>query len=214
MVLYYSCNQCNFRRRLSYVYRGYILDGERSVKMEQRHAWCAICNDISPIECIERGAEELDCLKRTLSELRSFRDNPLDVSMLGKYQRSRVENAAATIIAIEKSETDWLDWRKARQSGPKCLRCGTGFELVPVSEAESLPHGGCGGMLECTFTVHSFNGPAIYAHIYDIEGRLVEQGRQPVPATSGFGWDYEPMPLFQTGDWPEGRGDDPPTNLE
>lgn len=175
----YTCDRCNYQRSPRYLDRVYVLDGDRTVVMEQRHFWCGTCEGISVGESLERDKEIVEWYASRLRELRE-------------------RGAAESIAEIDQLEADWQEWRNARTAPQKCLRCGSPAPDLPPSGMSSFEHGGCGGLLVCMYPVGSSNGPATHAHRYDINGQLLELGSKPKYVPERLTWDYEPMELFSS----------------
>ena len=96
----------------------------------------------------------------------------------------------------ERFESEWDEWRSKRKDPASCLKCGNPVDYVPASNCEPLSHVGCGGTIQCSMTVASFNGPATYPHLYDVDGVFLTQGRRPISVHGQFLREYVPMQLF------------------
>jgi hypothetical protein len=200
MGLTYTCNRCDFTRKLQYLPRQYLLPGGRELLMVQRHIWCAICNDITVAESFEPDRGITQFYQNRLAELREWVVNPPDLSTIkSKQHRAAIENAAESLASLEKNlailDETWQEWRALRTAGQKCLRCGNTDISVPEEDTSSIEHFGCGGVIECEFWVASVCAPATYAHSYDPDGVLIEVGKKPT-RMDGVGWTYAPMELF------------------
>lgn len=197
MILHYECDQCDYKRDMRYLPRVYDLGNECYVPMSQRHTWCKECNEITVLECLEQEPSHLEFVETRLSELREMVANPPEnIESLRRAQRSRFKRAPDIIREIEKEQSLWDEWKNKRKSPAKCLKCGNESNIIPESEASDLLHLGCGGTIKCTLTVHSFNGPQTYAHVYSIEGELLELGKKPMSKSGSLEWAYESMEEF------------------
>ena len=202
MVFHYHCDRCGVDRTLRYLPREYLLPSGRTLPIEQRHIWCSVCNDITVAESFSRNESILEFQENRLRELRELKEHPpAEMSRLSRHQRFQVENAAKRLAELEgylkEAGEARREWKGVRTAPQKCLRCGNTEVEVPAEPEASLNHVGCGGTLVCSITVHSYNGPAEYAHTYDPNGALLEFGRKPVRVPGQFEWGYVPMELFQ-----------------
>lgn len=87
----------------------YRLDGGALLRTEQTDAWCYSCSRIIAAESLP----SLDELDRRIRDL----DNPdnLILKVFGRAELARERTELPTRLA----------WRAARQSGPRCLECGS-----------------------------------------------------------------------------------------
>jgi hypothetical protein len=197
MSVTYTCDRCNYKRSLHYLPRAYVLDSDRTIQMEQRHFWCHTCGEIAVGEALHRNPDILKLQSERLSELRELASLPEEaVDQLRHHERFRAERAVEMMEEIRRIDADWQEWRAVRTSPQKCLRCGSAAPDLPPSELSSFEHGGCGGLLVCTFPISSFNGPAVHAHLYDVDGRFLKQGAKPKRIPGELHWRYEPLELF------------------
>ena len=142
-------------------------------------------------------ASELEYIQESLQQLRALRDSPpADPSSLRRHERVRIERAADTIREIERAESEWHEWRSRRQAPARCLKCEVPIEHVPGSDCEPLDHIGCGGTIHCSVTIASFNGPAERAHVYTVDGVLLELGKKPRHVPGQLAPEYVSMELF------------------
>lgn len=197
MFLHYHCDRCGFHRDLMYLPRVYSLGNGRSVPMYQRHVWCSTCCDISPAESLEPDASAREYVAKRRRELVHLRDrSPEEVAKLPPYERRTAQWAPKALSDWNIADRDLAEWHARRTAPAKCLRCGTRVVDLPANERQELTHGGCGGTIQAPADISSSNGPATYAHVYDIDGNLLEIGRKPRLIPGQFKPEYEPMELF------------------
>jgi len=197
MFLHYHCDRCGFHRDLMYLPRVYSLGDGRSVPMYQRHFWCSTCCDISPAESLEPDAPAREYATKRRQELADLRDlSPEEVAKLPRHKRHTAQWASKALAEWDIADQELAEWRARRTAPARCLRCGTPVADLPASEWQELTHGGCGGTIQASADNSSSNGPAIHAHVYDVDGSLLEIGRKPKHAPGQFEWAYEPMELF------------------
>jgi hypothetical protein len=196
-MFHFTCDRCGLHRDIRYLPRVYELARDRYVTMEQRHIWCSGCNDISVCESLVRSETHLEHIRNALQKCRALRDNPpQDLSTLKRFERDEIERAPRVVREIEQEERDWQEWRAQRSAPVRCLKCSSPVEYVPSDDWQSLAHAGCGGTLQCTASIGSFNGPATYPHIYDVNGVFLERGRKPKLRPGQLNPEYVPMELF------------------
>src|SRR3954469_8488879 len=123
-MFHFTCDVCGLHREMRYIPRVYLLGQERFVPMEQRHFWCASCDDISVCESLVRPRVTLEMFRDQLQRYRDMRDNPpSDLAALSNHERYDVEHAPEMIRELEQTERDWEEWRARRSAPVRCLKC-------------------------------------------------------------------------------------------
>lgn len=194
----YACDRCEFKLFVNFVPRVYALDAERSVEMDQRHFWCAACDQFSVCESLDQDPQDVEIAAQRLHELRLSAD-PHKRDSLPRHLQYDRELAAEWVAVFEAAERDRQEWRSRRAAPAKCLKCGAAARDVPLTRHGEFRHGPCGGTIRSRSRIGSACGGAqTHPHVYDVDGNLLQQGSKPVrhvyapdPQT-----EYEPLELF------------------
>ena len=187
------CTGCDYKTRERYVPMElyYCLPDGMIVPGKRRRGWCHECDGYGDIESLAvnemervlmRRLEDLTALNATVERLnchwwRHFHRAELEAAIL---ERQEIQSEIRGLQAI-------LPLLKARQSGPRCLRCGSGrtqpVTFDPISGLSYDFRHDCGGQLR---EVPREEDPDPIRFMFrmstywlDTEGRIIGTGDQP-----------------------------------
>jgi hypothetical protein len=166
-----KCDRCDYKSEYwSSWYYYHLVTGHQFPSPSQR-IWCFDCNRLTKaellpalvsVEQLEQQVEELKARGNdvaAVAERAAFLKTPLD-------PQQEFERELDCLLAK-------LNWRRTRQSPPRCLRCtGTNY-FSPMCEGKPFAHPQCGGRLVFEYCGHAI--PSRYQAV-DGEGLPIEGG--------------------------------------
>ena len=131
----------------------YELPNGKALNLERSIGWCNKCSSLTPVEEIQSLEDEMECLsslRKDLSKERKLRFT----AFKKKFFNNSVKSLKLNIAELEQR----IEWRKSRQSPPRCLKCSSMDILrvvIPAYTKSTIPlsfkHPECGGKLYCNF---------------------------------------------------------------
>jgi hypothetical protein len=183
-VIHFRCDTCNFELDIDYLPREYVLEGGRTISMQQRHIWCKDCKKITVAEAFQQDPNEKKMVRRfRASHRRKLKQNEFEYD----YQRELCQKWLSESLEFDR---DFKEWLRRRSAPSCCLRCGNEDIVIPETRYADIRHPVCGGILKYTLTVWGGTFHCPEAHKYTINGALIAFGYRP-PIFMGD----EPKPL-------------------
>jgi hypothetical protein len=139
-----SCDRCDYSETLYDQPVAYEFADGSTEPISTSPGWCGQCDQAVLVE--------------RLPEVANLEKDIAEIEMGGEYLSSLTESGES--VADQK---DWLlrmrDWRARRETGPKCLVCGS-VAIHPFPEADpdaetewmAISHPDCGGSLQARCT--------------------------------------------------------------
>lgn len=138
-------------------YLVYLLDDGTTLGIVQSDYYCQACDRFVVGEHIETIAE----LENRINEIKN--DPQSDARRFAEFIGNIPRQIAELHVRI--------NWRKQRQSPPKCLECGT-MEILPIPNQEEFAHPATGQRMKVK--EHGFASAARWQATFTPEGDLIE----------------------------------------
>ena len=149
MIYEIRCDGCDYIQRLSESPRIYNIPSGENIYIETQCAWCSSCSCGVEAERVRTLMEIQSDLDALIAKEPEMLEGVKDTMQPDETIESALERAVLHL-------TQRRDWRKSRQSPPKCLECGS-MEITPFlkrdhyelkdGDFETVEHSGCGGQL-------------------------------------------------------------------
>ncbi len=133
----------------------YCLSDGRFVSIARNLAWCSSCNNFAPVEYLPDEKELEEKLVAASDQLK-IKQQPKEYRAYGLIKRLAWPKASELKFYeqdLDEAQAS-IDWRAARKSGPKCLRCGSSdidkkglWDKKKREFYSDIEHPGCGGEL-------------------------------------------------------------------
>jgi hypothetical protein len=141
----YNCDRCGVVQEVDTVrLRFYALDKGESLPVLGRIAWCSECDGVTQIEVII----PLEKMEEILANRANVGVNDKELQRRAKEWNQDIAEFVAESIARLRIG---IEWRRKRESPPRCLKCGT-TAVNPIGDWDKirfeLEHPGCGGMFQ------------------------------------------------------------------
>lgn len=123
-----------------------MLEDGQQLPCLEAFGWCADCESLVVMEHIY----PLEVMMKRLSELENCGLNDVQCQEDARLFREDVgELVARRIDFVHK----YVEWRRTRESPPRCLRCGS-THVTRVKSMSEFEHPGCGGVFRKDQSYH------------------------------------------------------------
>jgi len=143
-------------------------------------AWCLQCEEFVPLEVLYPIEE----IERKIQVLLDCRDrwSKIDAESVAEWQeRSKSDSEPPAYYFKKHWHEKWvtaLEWRRNRQSKPRCLVCGSMFGVKRLPVDQSIPHPTDDRVIEVRVDVVLISREAPFLNfekLFDGEGNFIQE---------------------------------------